>query len=478
MLGTTISNQTITMKPLTDRMNIYRSLVYFVAGISILLASGIPALSQTRIYETNVWVETVAGSAVSGYVDGRAEQARFMTIKSIVADEVGNAFVLDVSEGGRGYSLIRKISADGHVTTLAGKLPRTFPLVGDAASGLLKVRSNLALSQNGTLYFWNDPLIWLLPSAFPAGLVQLRSNGAMSLIFQNILSPAAMIDWLQVDRDENILFKNCALQKINPNGNVSKYAGGLLATNVGGWGVSCQVSGGLKIDTDGNVVFCGLFGDIQKASPDGIVTNITGLFPGSTINDGPYSLLGVVRNLEVDRAGNIFYGYYGYGGASVRKISPAGFVTTVAGGPIGYADGAGRDARFGPNLLVAFGRPNELYVSEETRIRRVVFDPDSSSPIPIEELTGVPRLTIEKIEKRPVDLLIQIHGKMGRTYRLEVSDTLLGQWRSVGEARADYASGGSGVVAFQAFAAGKNVRFYRAVLLPGSVSGMTVPTDW
>lgn len=59
------------------------------------------------------------------------------------------------------------------------------------------------------------------------------------------------------------------------------------------------------------------------------------------------------------------------GNFSIRKITSAGMVTTLAGGQQGYADGTGAAAQFyKPNSIAADASGN-VYVAEETRIRKI-----------------------------------------------------------------------------------------------------------
>jgi hypothetical protein len=76
------------------------------------------AKTSAQIYDTNGdYVETLAGSGFSGYVDGVEQQTMFNNPEKVVADTSGNLFVLDA-----GNYRIRKIAPDATVTTFAGPL--------------------------------------------------------------------------------------------------------------------------------------------------------------------------------------------------------------------------------------------------------------------------------------------------------------------------------------------------------------------
>jgi sugar lactone lactonase YvrE len=99
-------------------------------------------------------------------------------------------------------------------------------------------------------------------------------------------------------------------------------------------------------DLAGNVYVVGQ--SIRKIAPDGGVTTIAGLEgPGNSgfVNDvGSAARFNAASSPVIDSAGNLFV----VDGYSVRKITPAGVVSTFAGHPLntGLTDGTGSAARF------------------------------------------------------------------------------------------------------------------------------------
>ena len=98
--------------------------------------------------------------------------------------------------------------------------------------------------------------------------------------------------------------------------------------------------------------------------------NIAGNADGVGANAGFSS----PRGLTIDKAGNVYV--VDGGNATIRKISPVGIVTTIAGvaGVYGSADGVGAAARFTDPQQIAVDRDNNLYVTDNNTVRKILPD--------------------------------------------------------------------------------------------------------
>ena len=170
------------------------------------------------------------------------------------------------------------------------------------------------------------------------GLLQARFNGPAGIAF---------------DTEGNLYVAdslNYTIRKISTDGAVMPLAGtpGERGTT-DGTGAQARFFDlrGLAVDrfgcvyvTDGNVV--------RKITPAGDVSTLAGSpgSPGTTNATGAAARFSYPGALVADIDGNIYVA--DSGNSAIRKITPAGVVTTLAGlpGTSGAVDGTGTDARF------------------------------------------------------------------------------------------------------------------------------------
>jgi sugar lactone lactonase YvrE len=125
--------------------------------------------------------------------------------------------------------------------------------------------------------------------------------------------------------------------------------------------------GGVKVDGSGNLYVSDASSyTIRKVSPGGAVTTIAGVPGTSGSTDGPVAtaLFAGVGGVALDSAGNIFVA--DSGNYTIREISTAGIVSTVAGlaGTTGHVDGTGSVARFKDPENIAIDSANNIYVAD------------------------------------------------------------------------------------------------------------------
>ena len=162
------------------------------------------------------------------------------------------------------------------------------------------------------------------------------------------------------------------IRKITSSGVVTTFAGGALGT-ADGTGLAAQFNApyGLAIDASGNLYVSDTNNHrIRKITPSGVVTTLAGSTQGYADGTGIAAQFNFPYGIAVDASNNVYVGE----NCRVRKITPAGVVTTFAGGTEGYLDGIGTAARFNNGIQgIAIDNSGNLFVADtyNYRIRKI-----------------------------------------------------------------------------------------------------------
>jgi hypothetical protein len=145
---------------------------------------------------------------------------------------------------------------------------------------------------------------------------------------------------------------------------VSTFAGNDIAQSIDGTGAAASFNNLVAITTDrsGNIyVADGTDNVIRKITPAGVVTTLAGSGQAGFANGtGAAASFNKPAGLVADAAGNVYVAdSYNW---AIRKITPAGVVTTFAGGAFGAADGTGTATTFWPPYAIAIDASDNLYV--------------------------------------------------------------------------------------------------------------------
>jgi sugar lactone lactonase YvrE len=169
---------------------------------------------------------------------------------------------------------------------------------------------------------------------------------------------------------------NNKIRKITPSGVVSSLAGSGENGFADGTGAKAIFNGpaGIAIDKKGNLYTAEFNGHrIRKITPEGVVTTLAGSGkPGFAEGRGEEASFDNPEGIAVDRDGNVFVA--DSKNHRVRKITPDGMVSTLAGSGIaGYADGTGAEASFNKPIGVAVDKDGNVYIADVNnhRVRKI-----------------------------------------------------------------------------------------------------------
>jgi sugar lactone lactonase YvrE len=170
---------------------------------------------------------------------------------------------------------------------------------------------------------------------------------------------------------------NATIRKITATGIVTTFAGkaGEAGSNDGpALGARFWVPKGIAVGPAGEIYVADTFNyTIRRISVGGVVTTIAGSAgqPGTIDGVGANARFGEPLALAVDPAGNI---YVADGSTcTVRKVTAAGAVTTLAGSVCGFADGPAASARFGYLPGIDIDADHNVYLADagSNSIRRI-----------------------------------------------------------------------------------------------------------
>ncbi|MGA2692858.1 MAG: immunoglobulin domain-containing protein [Opitutaceae bacterium] len=345
------------------------------ASLGLLLAAGLgsPLRAQSD-YATPYTFDILAGAAGStGSVDGTGTAAQFNQPFGIALDSSGNLYVADKKN-----NVIRKISSSGVVTTVAG----TASNAGGSANGTGTAASfnqpaGVVVDSGGNIYVADsgNNVIRKITSAGVvttlAGVVgQSGAANSASGVSATFNTPYDVA----VDGSGNVYvaeFGNNAIRKVTSSGTVTTFAGtpGVSgSTDATGTAASFNQPTSIALDSSGNLYVSDSGNNtIRKVSSAGVVTTIAGQTgkTGSMDGTGTAALFKSPRGVAVDSGGNLYVADSENG--TIRKISSAGVVTTLAGetGSFATANGTGSAALFDVPEGIAVDSSGNLYVSNE-----------------------------------------------------------------------------------------------------------------
>lgn len=303
----------------------------------------------------------------SGNVDNLGSAARFANPFGVAADSAGNIYVADTNN-----HTIRKITPAAVVTTLAGSAGVTGSADGIGAAASFNSPQGIATDSAGNVYV-GDTNNHTIRKITPAGVVSTLAGLAGVTGGADGTGATARFAFprgVAADGAGNVYVadtNNSTIRKITPAGIVTTLAGlAGVDSSVDGIGAAARLCFPLGVATDGaDNVYVADWGNntIRKITPAGVVTTLAGTAPivGSADGTGAAASFNNPRGIATDSTGNVYV--TDTDNHTVRKITPAGVVTTVVGvaGERGFAQGALPALLTAPQAVAVSG--TSLYIT-------------------------------------------------------------------------------------------------------------------
>ncbi len=316
------------------------------------------------------WANFAGMPGADGSVDGTGTAARFSNPNGVAVDASGNIYVADATN-----NTIRKITSTGVVTTLAGTAGLSGNSNGTGSAARFSNPTGVTVDGNGNVYVAdqnNHTIRMVTPAGVVvtlAGSAGIAGNADGSGSLAGFDHPAGVA----VDTHGNVYVadrNNHTLRKVTPGGVV-----GTLAGSPGSYG-SADGNGsnarfynpnGVAVDVAGHVFVADSSNStIRKVTPSGVVSTLAGYIgnSGSFDGTGGSARFDLPRGVAVDATGNTYVA--DYANHTIRKVTPAGVVTTVGGSPgvIGEASGVGAAAGFRSPSGIAVASTGILFVAD------------------------------------------------------------------------------------------------------------------
>ena len=360
----------------------------------LVVCSGLCAQTDSRFH-----IITVAGTGSPGFSGdgGPATSAQFGKLCGMAIDTAGNLYIADTEN-----SRMRRVTPAGIITTVAGNGLLGFSGDGGpATSAQLSGPSGVASDASGNLYI-ADRDNHRIRKVTPAGIITtVAGNGLLGFSGDGGPATSAQLAYpnsVAVDTAGNLYIpdgNNFRIRKVTPGGIITTVAGdgkgdftgdGGPATSAGlgdsTWGVAVDTVGNLYVATHGEWFRGNPRANcrIRKVAPGGLITTVAGNGTCGFAGDGGPATSaqfnsGYPTGLAVDTVGTLYISdLYNH---RIRKVTPPGIITTVAGNGLrGFSGDGGpaTSAQLSSPSGIAVDPSDNLWVADSSnfRIRRLI----------------------------------------------------------------------------------------------------------
>ncbi len=336
-----------------------------------------PGNCRVRRIRPNGILDTYAGDGncrFTGDDEGPALSSSLFFPHGLALDSAGNLYVADEAN-----ERVRRVSPSGLLKTYAGNgqfrrfLDGTLPL-----NATLDGPGGIAFDKSGNLLITNATGNNIVKST-PQGMSRIAGIGANGFTGDGGPAIDAIMSYplaITSDAAGNIYFADNGTQrirKISPDGVINTIAGSGVGPGYSGDGGAAtsavlNLPTGVAVDGQGNIYFSDQGNHRIRKISNGIITTFAGTGDaGFSCDNCPTagSKLSYPAGIALDSAGNLYVA--DLGNERVRKITPGGTITTVAGNGNYGTSGDGGPASASPlggPLSLAFDSAGNLYIGE------------------------------------------------------------------------------------------------------------------
>ncbi len=358
-----------------SKTQLLKGLMIAIAG----LAGGYSLEAQT--------ISTVAGNGTLGYAGdaGQATAAEINQPNNVAFDAAGNMYISDQYN-----HCIRKVGSSGVISTIAGNVD-SFGIRGDggaAISASLFRPGGMVIDASNNIYFADLGNHTVRKISAAGVITRVAGTGFSGFGGDGGQATAADLytpSGIAMDAAGNIYIadqENNRIRKVSTSGIISTIAGNGTAGFSGdsGAATAAELSAPYNLAVDGSAnVYVADFGNnrIRKVTPAGIITTVVGTGTRSFSGDGgaaTAATISIPQDIKFDTAWNMYIA--DNVNNRIRKITPAGIITTIAGNGTAGSSGDGGPATAaelsGPSG-VAIDRSGNVYISDQynNRIRKI-----------------------------------------------------------------------------------------------------------
>jgi sugar lactone lactonase YvrE len=338
--------------------------------------------NKVRRINSSGIISTFVGNGTRGYSGdgGDARLATIATPSGVAIDSLGNLYIAD-----RSNFRVRRVNTLGIISTYSGT--GSFGATGNPQDGIPANQVyqvfpyQITGDNSGNIYFGEDrnrirkiSRDGIISTVAGNGIQGFSGDGGPATS-ASIFVPRA----LKIDVSGNLIFSdNNRVRRVQSNGIINTIAGTGIQGFSGDGDVATTALVGfitsLDIDTSGNIFFADQTSNrIRRITSNGIINTYAGTGTISFSGDGGPSTAAQISgpgSITVDASGTIYF--VDRGNRRIRKITPNGIISTIAGNGLSGFSGDGGDAlsaTFNDIADIAVDNQGNLYICDKLNYR-------------------------------------------------------------------------------------------------------------